>query len=557
MPIRTTNFGKEAQTEITEKSGLFESKNVKFVEDSASLLLDLGVLFYSANSVINDEKRLKSSAIDYRRLALLKNIVVVNKGNTPVLMARLNTHLSFIQQYDKTLAELISNYLPNLNRQKELLSKISNLIQDAEQMLANIDILMENIERLPNSDLKLRLKSRIVMLKRYSEEIRVLNFDLYDIKNWGRYFHEDLKFFVDRVNTFFKGGVTRDRIRFISLDQFDEEKMKRNITSSQQFRVLFSLSRYTHDTQAQIEYLSKLILFLEKDIEDGKWIRNLSTSKFYNNVEAYADIFRKRFFNEPFAKSLLANKQKIGEQPFKWIELLQKMKQGLEASMPKKNVAIENLMNLLSNLFSERITALRSSILKFANEMVELLQKETQNKDLLKLIEDGVKRMEKTINRIWEERKRKFNEFANGINLLSKVVNPSLDQFTQQIDIERESAQIARDSMAFVQFWDTTLKINRTIPRASVQKRHGLSGMLAFNIARMEELVESNNAMEARIKQKDELARTFPLDRVKTIVVELIGVYQNLMRFIEFLGIGVETKNLEAKTKIFLGEFNG
>ena len=539
------------------KNSLFDNDNASFIEASAELLLQLGVLWYKFNLIINNDGRLRNSALDYRRLSLIKNNIEANRGNMRYIIDMLSQHLPFIERHDKTFAQLISNYGPAKKKQMQLLSELSNLAGDTSKLSANIDILLEQADLLNDTLMASKVKARLLLIKRYLEEIRALNFDLEDINNWNMHFHNDITFFTERIKIYFEGGGARDRMQFTALDEFKDEKLKKDLFESRELRVLFGIAQWTYNTEAQMDYISELRLFLEKDIENNQWVRNQATSTFYKNIELYADIFRKKFLNNPFANSLIKNKSKIGEQPFEWINLLQKMKQALEDAMPRKNIAIDNAKNHLYNVFRSRVESLKSSIIGLSAQLNQLLSPEIEDASLLKQIQEGVKRIERVINKLWDKRRKKFKNISARITSLSIYVMPTLDRFIETVNIIKEGTKIAQNNIALVQFGESTNKIV-SIAGPRLQPRHfELLGMLGFNFARMGDIVESNNQNEELIKQKDALSRNYDLAKLKISIKELTELYMEFIEFLNLVNIGVDIKEFTYKTNNFMREYYG
>lgn len=536
---------------------LLDNNNVRFVEASAELLLELDVLWHKVNAIINNDERLRNSALEYRRLSFIKNNISTNKGNARHLIYMLGQHIPFIANYDKALAQLISNYAPAKTKQMQLLLEISNLTGDASKLSANIDILLEQADLLKDTLMASKIKARLLLIKRYLEEIRALNFDLEDINNWNMHVHNDITFFTERIKIYFEGGEAKDRIQFTALNNFKDENLRKELFESRELRVLFGIAEYTYNAEAQTDYISKLILFLQHDIENGIWVRSQATAKFYKNIEFYADFFRKRFLNKPFANSLIINKPKIGEQPFEWINLLQKMKIALENAMPKKNMAIDNAKIHLDSVFGGRVGSLKSSIMELSAQLNQLLRSEIEDTSLLKQIEEGIKRVEKVINRLWKERRKKFENIKTRITSLSIDVMPMLDRFIESIKIINEGTRIAQNNIALVQFGESNNKITKFIGSKLDQRRFELFGMLSFNFARMGDIVESNAQNEERIKQKDALSEKYDLTELRIAVKELTILYTEFINFLNLISIDTNVKDVAYKINNFMRENYG
>ncbi len=445
----------------------------------------------------------------------------------------LTQHIRFIEKYDKNLAQLISNYGPYKKKEKEVLNFLFETIKDQSKLLANIDILLENAEKIEDRELKSKIKNRLILIQRYFNEVSALNHDIEDINYWGSHVHYDISFFTDRIQTYFKGGITEDRYQFTALNSFNDESLKKTVLESKEVRIIYYLAQYTRNIDAQLNFISDKISFLQTDIEGRIWVRNIATKEFYNNIDEYADKFRAEFKNNPFADLLNANKSKIVEQPFAWIDLLSKMKSLLEQLMSKKISAIDNAENFILYNFRKRAGELEAAIQRLALQLNEILLKgirETEDINLIREIDKGINRLEITINRFWKRRKKKFKYLKNKI--------PKVNEFLEKIDLIPEADKVAQSSKSFVQFSDHSNKVISSIKNLS-SREIPLILKLAYDYARMGDIAVSLNLLEKVIKEKDNSVKSYNFNEIKNSLKELIALY---MQFINFVRLTIDIK---------------
>jgi len=539
------------------KNRLFNHYNARFMEESTLLLLDLSMLFHKISLIIDDDEKLRDSELDYRQLAFIKNDVTTNRGNVNYLVGILSQKLQFIERYDKTLAQLISKYGQTKSRQREILANLYSITRGSSKLSVNMNILLENVELLDDQDLKSKIKNRLILIRKYLYETQVLNYGLEDANNWGIHAHDDLSFFVERIETYFKGGWTRDRRSFISLDNFKEDNLKKSILGSEEIKKIYYLIQFMHKVEAQLDYISKKIEFLQRDINNGVWIRNVATKEFYEHVEEYADDFRKEFKNMPFADSLLKHKEIIREDPFAWIKFLEKMRKILEQFMSMKNSAIEDAKNYIYQAFKKKKDLLDSLITQLSSQLNEIIITQSEDTNTIKQIEEGIKRIEKAINLLWKERKKKFNKIKINIDRLSIYVTPELDRLTQTFNIISEGNMLIQNLRAMAKFSDHHEKLTKAIGPKPTSKNFGHLGMLAFDYARMENIATTINFTEQLIKQKDSQLRDYNLTKLKKSIKELIDMYNELINFIKLTKILIDISLISNKINKFNGDYYG
>lgn len=545
---------------VTKKVGLLENKNIIFIENTADLLKDLGMLLDNIDSIINNDRKLRNYAYDHRLNYFLRNQIEVNRGNVKSIMNILIKHLRYIKRYDKRFAQLVSGYGPMESKQRQILEAFSNISNDSSKLSANIDILLENVERLEDEELKLKIRKILNLIKTYSNEEDILNADLYDVNNWNLHVHDDINFFKERVEAYLKGGATRDKKQFNALNSFKDQNLN---FESKEVKMIDYLAQFTHRVEEQTNYILKLISFLNEDIEDNEWKRNVATKKFYDNVDLYADTFRKDFLNNPFADSLLKYKykSKIGEQPFAWIEILTKMIKVLERLIQMKNTTIDNARIYLNNLFRNRIDSLKSSITVLSLQLNRVIKEENQDVKIMKEIEEGIKRIENITHKLWKNRKKRFKKIKIEIDNKNIRILPEMNKLFEMFSIIQDSDKLKDNAQGLIEFSRHTEKIKMLVGDYPTEKNIGHLLMFDFNLARMSEFISGSNFIEKAIKQKDMYVKGYELSKIRKSINELINLYLELINFISLVIITdmaqIDTKTAMQKINQFRSEYYG
>ena len=295
---------------------------------------------------------------------------------------------------------------------------------------------------------------------------------------------------------------------------------------------------------------------MKEDIEGDEWVKNVATKKFYNEIEKHAGVFKKEFFNSHFADDLIKNKLKIGEQPFAWLEHFDKMKKLLERLMSMKNIAIENAKVSLTNLFKNRIYSLESSINRLALQLQQISVPASENANLIKEINEGFRRIELSINKLWKQRKKMFRKIKGNIDKKSLETLPLLNNAIAVLDISFEADILAnhvKSNLQFISHKDKLVDIIR-IPN-SKKIPHLL--MLAFDFARIGENFEKINEQEKKLLEKDKNANNYDYAPIKKSVIELIGMYYSFIDWTKSIGFNLKIDYVVERVNRLKGEQHG
>lgn len=529
-----------------------------FIEKAADLLKDFNMLLDAISAILGDDKKLRDSAYDYRQLSKIKEHLSENREYPKQITGLLSQNIDYIKRYDKMLAQLILHYIYSRVKQEDVLKELYDVSKEPLKLGANADTLLEKTEIIDDGGLKSKIRSRIVLIKRCFEEIEALHYDIEDVKWWGMHLHYDVNFFTGRVEGYFKGAATSDGKEFVPLEKFGDERLKKAIFESREVKNLYYLGKYTRKSQEQIEYINSLISLLYQDInkETKEWVIGTATRKFYENSKEYAAKFVSDYSNYIFAEFLIKGRERIGENPFEWIKLLEKMIYFLEKASQKKNIMIESAGTYIYSTFNNRIEKLKSSINFIASSLNEILRVGGREHDIIKKIEEGIKRIEKAINKLWKARKKKFEKMKTEVESKNLYILPEINKLIAVADITPEASSTAKIAGRLVQF---SKHKDALIGRIDVTnpKHFPFIGMLAFDLARMGDLTGIISKMENLTKQKDFYARTYDYTRIKKYVREMIGTYLLFIEWVKSMGIGVETGNVSEKIRRIRGDYYG
>lgn len=544
--------------EITEPEvGLLNNENLVFIENASILLSYLAELFQRINVLINNDRKLKGAYLmDYKRLEWIKRGLAAKRSKDS-LMEMLRQQLDFINRYDKELAMLISN---KGDTSGEFLASVSIMAKEPSKVYANIDILLEGVDKLEDSKLRSRIKAILTLMKRQMDEAKALRYYSEDVNNWSMHVHDDITFFTERVDSYFRGSKPEGREGFTAIDSFRDEELKKSVYAAREIRMLRYITQFTYRVEAQIGFITRLISGLQTDIEENQWIRNVATKKFLDELELHANKFRTEFRNSPFADSLIANKKRIGEQPFEWISLLQKMANNLTRLIQMKSAVIENARAFLANAFSARITALNQSFARLSIQLAQTTSIETEDSLLLRKIKEGIERVEKRMKRRLEEAKKRIGALKEDIENLTITIQPEFEKAVQMSSLTEEGAKLTRSSEKANKFFEHMGQVSRVLrSRGLNANSFEYLGILLFDAARLQDLIRNKVKAQETIKEKERRAREYDLSNLKSLIWKLLSLYLEFVNALQ-LGIaivGIDYESIKMRINKFLGEYYG
>lgn len=552
---------------------LFDNHNTRFTDQTVYLLANLNIFLDYAKSIIDDNESLRKFAYDYKWLDSLR--ALVNDGTkrgilSDILIQKLNE----IEKYDKELAQSIRRYGLMRTEQTKLLKAISELISNTENLSeeANvpvefiqifkkrgvmpesrkrIDIALAYAELVEEEKLRANIKNRLILIKRYLGETNILNADINDVNLWDKHVHDDIFFFTQRTEAYFKGYQNNGH-GSQGIDNFNDEALRKDVFGSREIRILYGVAQLTHRVLEQIEFISGLIEFLQRDMEGNKWVRDVATKEFLDNIENHANRFIEKFSNKPYANALLRNKVKLQEQPFAWIGLLTRMRNGLEGLMPRKNVIIGDAKDYLIRVFTKRMQSLKEMIARFAVQINQIILTESGEASLVEKVLDGIKRIERVIGKIWENRKKRFIKAYDRVKSLNEDVLPSIEELMKMYEVETEAAELARHGKGIVDFVEHKDKILTNIDTPTTKGIPYLL-MLDFDFARLSEFHSTFEETLAKIKEKEDRIRNYDISAIKKSVLNLVSAYMSIVQWIR-LRIELDTDAIRQQANKFVIE---
>jgi len=545
--------------EKAEKAARIESENLffkslrRFLRESAEILDLAEKTLIDADAVINNEERLQAYAHEYTLLNAiegLKKKMEANPDNLDDAVQDIGNLLRKLQEENPQLAQLVSNERIQILQEIKYLQQISALLKEPDKVRLNIDLLLSYIEKLQNADIKKRVKARLALIRRYTDETKALTEDEGEIKLWNYQTHLDISFYTGKVNSYFSGLENKK-----GLDYFGDTVLRQQVYYSKEIKRLFYIVGFTYKADEQLRYISSLISFLQQDISGDVWIRNVATSKFVANVDKHAAAFQKSFGNKYFAEVMLRNRAVLGEQPFKWIDLLTKMKEVIEGMMPRKNAAIENAKNFLIAAFANRREQLGKSITILVAQLQTILKEFETAKDIIDLINKSIKRLRRIMNRLWRERKNKFNRAKREIN--AAALKEKITSLAQRTDISKDSDDRIGRIKVFRSF-QIHMKI---ITSKETISEDDLSPLFQFDfdVTKMKQLAEDVFALEDKIKGKNILLRD-GLVQMKENIQNFLTKFILLLQWLVAIRLSIPTieiSTIRSRVEKFRGDYYG
>ncbi len=542
----------EKVTRIKSENLFFTSLR-RFLRESSEMIDLAERTLIDVDFIVNDDNRLQAYAHEYAVLVIIERIkkkIEANPSNFDEAMADFEGLLKRLQEENPQLAKLVSNEKIQILQEVKYFQQISAILQEPDKARSNIDLLLSYTEKLQNADVKKRIKTRLALIKRYADEIKALAEDEREIRLWNYQSHQDISFYTERVDSYFRSSEG-----WQGLDDFGDNMLRQQVYNGKEIKRLFYIAGFTYKTDEQLRYISSLISFLQQDISGDVWIRNVATSKFVANVDKHAAAFQKSFGNKYFAQVMLRNKGVLGEQPFKWINLLTKMKETIEGMMPRKNAAIEDAKNFLIATFTNRREQLGKSITTLLIQLETILKEFETAKDIIDLINKSIKRLRRIVNRLWKERKNKFNRAKRELN--PEALKEKMIALAQRTDISKDSDdRIARiKAYRIFQIHIKMLGTRKTISENDLSPIF----MIDFDLARMKELAEGVFVLENKIKGKNTLLRDESI-QLKEDIKKFLTKFALVLQWIVIIRLRIPTIQMNivrSRLEKFRGDYYG
>lgn len=573
-------------TQNIKQKKLFANEIVSTIEEVGVLLKNLYLTLDNVKSIINDNEKLRAIAYDYRFLSYLQGeLREIKEGRLTVeeFGRLLENNLKNREKHpefskvsdeiaalaDKELVQLIAKYKLAVTELAKALETISKGVGDTEKLPARIELLVDYAQRkIEDAKLKERIVKRLSLIQRCLGEINALGYCIHDANDWNLHVHDDILFFTGRVDGYFKGGLFKNREGndIKGIDDFGDRWLRSNVYGSREVKELRYIARFTHRVQEQIDFIDRLTAMLQRDVDvkTNRWVKPEATIEFYNHIDRYSAEFRTEFGDAPFADYLAKNKKNIGMQPFRWMAILNGMKQRLGELMGRKNSVIENARRFLGGdfernthgIFEIRIEKLRKAVTFLITQINQIFQSETGVIALMKKIGEGVKRIEDGTDELWEDRKNLFRSLKKEIDDKNTDVLAEFIAFAEISSIEEEAIELAKDSQKIVRFEEHKAKLLDMISGffdfskvPTSEKLMEPLGMLLFDFKTLEATFGNMVGTKDRLQEKNEKFQNYNFDLLINSVQELFDIYAEFINFIKLIIINIDINDILVKIK--------
>ena len=378
-----------------EEVQLINEEIMQYLEASLDILDTSDLMITNYSVVINDDKKLKAFAAEYRLISIIRRQKEQMKGkilDISRLMPALRQIILQIQS-DKNAYRLVESDLAKIIRDFEILEKVLGMTKDVNEFRANTNIVLKDIEELSQEKLKVQIRNRILSIKNKLEESDALQIAINDLKNWDRLPHSEIEFYLTRMGSYFR-PITPSN--FAGIDKFKDTELKKIVYDSRPIRYLRAIAHLTFKAEAQKVFLASLIKDLEQDISGDVWVQNKSTKLFLDNVNSYADTLVNNYKNVYLVNMLRRQAREIGEQPFKLRDMLRQMIKIVEGAIGKKEYAIRSSQEFLVDVFRKRQDWLLTSAQNFIQEIFR-----ESSKYIDDFLEKTIKKIERFVEIIW------------------------------------------------------------------------------------------------------------------------------------------------------------
>jgi len=528
-----------------EEVQLINEKIVQYLEASLDILDTSDLMNTNFSIVINNDKRLKALASEYRLISVIRRQKEQMKGKVldiSGLMPALR-QIIFQIQSDKNAYRLVEADLAKIIRDLEILEKVLEMTRNIDEFRININVVLKNIDQLSQEKLKVQIRNRILSIKNKLEESDALQIAINDLKNWDRLPHSEIEFYLTRMGSYFR-PITPSN--FAGIDKFKDTELKKIVYDSRPIRYLRAIAHLTFKAEAQKVFLASLIKDLEQDISGDVWVQNKSTKLFLDNVNSYADTLVNNYKNVYLVNMLRRQAREIGEQPFKLRDMLRQMIRIVEGAIGKKEYAIRSSQEFLIDIFGKR----RDKIFTTAqNQIGEILSESSKYID--DFLENTIKNIERFVDRLWEARKRQFRQFFKEISDRHNKLEPIIRDIF-------EKGMIDRDTYIFMVKLKTLneFRIHKKLLFQNLSTGKNVFPnllMLDFDLARMRDLFYGLKRHEAELKRKSEYLNSAILQIDKDIN-ELVQINVSFVNFASSVRLNIEGVDLN-KTREMLGAF--
>ena len=507
-----------------------ESENIQFLIDCSSLIEKLQNFFESLLISIRDNS-LVSNSEEYRTFNRIRITRERRKSEVHSLMTELREMTEFIRRFDKKTAEFIDRFGIHDKRRIQFLSYLRKALDDGAGRIAiNLKSIEENLAQVKDKDLQNKIGTRLKVIGRLYFEIETLSVCSQDVDGWRYRMDSIMESFIERLNRYFEGGNLSKRIEGLTRT-FNDYALRQAVMGNDSIKKMIDLSNLIYNFEAQIKYIEGMLSLINSDIENGEWVRNDGFKRFYEKIETYSSEFSSKFRNNEFAGILLKEKERIREQPFRWIDLLNQLKSRLIQEYSLKNRVVEDARQALELIFQKRITEIKiilQRVIENTKALLDSLQVSLDDKEVLDRIDKGIYTIQKNINRLWRDRIRHIKKAEARIKSAYFYLLPIMESILDKIDIQKEVNYFAGLVRSNIDFDNHRVKVTKSI---NPGRKSSLSGlvMLLFNLARTDDNLENMQRVRDSTQRKLLSITEDEIQRARQNSEILINEYHNVL----------------------------
>lgn len=507
-----------------------ESENIQFLIDCSSLIEKLQNFFESLLISIRDNS-LVSNSEEYRTFNRIRITRERRKSEVHSLMTELREMTEFIRRFDKKTAEFIDRFGIHDKRRIQFLSYLRKALDDGAGRIAiNLKSIEENLAQVKDKDLQNKIGTRLKVIGRLYFEIETLSVCSQDVDGWRYRMDSIMESFIERLNRYFEGGNLSKRIEGLTRT-FNDYALRQAVMGNDSIKKMIDLSNLIYNFEAQIKYIEGMLSLINSDIENGEWVRNDGFKRFYEKIETYSSEFSSKFRNNEFAGILLKEKERIREQPFRWIDLLNQLKSRLIQEYSLKNRVVEDARQALELIFQKRITEIKiilQRVIENTKALLDSLQVSLDDKEVLDRIDKGIYTIQKNINRLWRDRIRHIKKAEARIKSAYFYLLPIMESILDKIDIQKEVNYFAGLVRSNIDFDNHRVKVTKSI---NPGRKSSLSGlvMLLFNLARTDDNLENMQRVRDSTQRKLLSITEDEIKRARQNSEILINEYHNVL----------------------------
>ncbi len=371
---------------------------------------------------------------------------------------------------------------------------------------------MKMLGKLDSNKIMERLIKILRLMLRVDKEIEALNACITDLDKWSVYMQRgnDITFFIKRFKDYFTGFFLENTNAFVALDRFGDRHLKIALDQNHEINYLINMPGISSRLQYWIDYL-----YMDIDKNTNRWEKNVSTKKFFENIKSIAAEFNNDYWSQETYELLLKNIT-IGENPFSWIEVLQKEKEDISGQFfVRRSKAIEEAMKSLLSIFRGRVITL--------------------NEGLKKVIIDFFETIEMELKKLFDEKKKEFKRIKNNLELLYVPIVTSITSVLEEIELEKEAQELTSNYQKLIDYSEYGSKLGKSVDPSNY-KNFGSIVLFAFVLKKYEGILKMINDIFERSKIKEEKSKNLDITEIKLLVWKCMDRYKRLIKILISIG---------------------